>query len=354
MVSRSSAIEYANNLGATDDLIRKSRQHSSNGSSIRIPAANALLRKLGGKWRFDSEKALKDFVYDNLNSLLGMTPLQRQYYVNSEVGDILAIDQNKRLVVLELKNSEDEYIVQQLTRYYATLREEKAEPPEVDSSHPSRLIAITPKFHKHNLIDRQYSKLDFEFLEFELVQEINHLYLNLKNIDNGKLITAEITLPEKEAYKLSGNLPKPPRALQTILTKGNSDAKERLLEVRERILGFHERVHEISATGVIKYGRGTNKLCAEIRLDSSLNRPFLWLYLPITHLGRLAVGRMKIWTNDWNNIQFINHIPPEKRSGLKYKFDYFKQYIELANATNQSNQLDILLDIALETWLERL
>lgn len=354
MVSRSSVIEYANNLGATGDLIKKARQHSSNSSSITIPAANAVLRKLGGKWRFDSEKALKDFVYDNLNSLLGMTPLQRQYYVNSEVGDILAIDHNKRLVVLELKNSENECIVQQLTRYYATLREEKTELPKVNSRHPIRLIAITPRFHKHNLIDRQYSKLGFEFLEFELVQEINHLYLKFQNIDTGKVITAEITLPEKEAYKLSGNIPKPPRALQTILSTATSDAKDRLLEVRERILGFHGRVHEISASGVIKYGRRINKLCAEIRLDSSLNRPFLWLYLPITYAGRPAVGRMKIWTTDWNNIQFLNHIPPNKRNGLRYKIDYFKKYIELAKATNESNQLDILLDIALETWLERI
>lgn len=353
MVSRSSAIEYANNLGATGNVIRKSRQHSSNGSSIKIPAANGLLKKLGGKWRFDSEKALKDFFYDNLNSLLGMTPLQRQYYVNSEVGDILAIDQNKRLVVLELRNTDDEYIVQQLTRYYASLHKEKAELPEVDSRHPSRLIAIMPEFYKHNLIDREYSKLAFEFLEFELLQTNNHLYLSLRNIEIGKVLTAEITLPAKELYKLSENLPKAPRALQTILSTGTSDTKDRLLEVRERILGFHERVHEISASGVIKYGRGTNKLCAEIRLDSSLNRPFLWLYLPITYAGRPAIGRMKIWTNDWNNIQFVHHIPQNKRSGLKYKFDNFKQYIELAKATNQSNQLDILLDLALETWLER-
>lgn len=310
MVRRSKLIEQSIKYGARgeqftkyqEDLRKKSRQRSLNGSSIRIPASNALLKISGGKWGFDSEKALEDFVYDNLNSLLCITPLQRQYYVDSQVCDILAIDQNKRLVLIELKNSEDRYIVQQLTRYFASLREKKAFPPEVDCHQPSRLIAITPRFHQHNLIDREYSKLSFEFLEFDVIQEDNCLYLTLENIDTNEVIKATLPYQEKDAYKLTENLPDPPKALQNILTKGTSETKNRLLEIRQRILGFHERIQEITATGVIKYGRGKTKLCAEIRFDSSSNRPCIWLYLPITHMGKTAVGRMRIWTNDWNTI----------------------------------------------------
>lgn len=358
-----------------EDLRKKSRQRSSNGRAIRLPASNALLKKSGGKWGFDSEKALEDFVYDNLNSLLDMTPLQRQYYINGEKSDILALDQNKRLVLLELKNEEYRHIVQQLTRYYAGLREEKPFQSEVDFSLQLRLIAITPRFHKHSLIDREYSKLDFEFLEFEVSQENNHFYLMLKNIDTGQVIKTEMAYQEKDAYKLPENLPEPPKALQNILSKGTSDAKKRLLEIRERILGFHERIQEISATGVIKYGRGKTKLCAEINLDtggerpysslidtepysslySSLKRPFLWLYLPITRMGRPAVGRMRIRTNDWKNIQSIEYIPPGKRSSrASYNFNDFKQNIGITGDKNQSDQLDILIDIALKTWLNRL
>lgn len=147
------------------------------------------------------------------------------------------------------------------------------------------------------------------------------------------------------------------------MSKGTSDAKKRILEIRSRILGFHERIYEITATGVVKYGRGKTKLCAEIRLDSSdlssppdssPKRPFLWLYLPIIHMGKPAVGRMQVWTNDWNNIQSINYIPLGKRSGRRYNIDNLEQYNKLAKATNQSNQLDILVDIALEAWLSRL
>lgn len=75
------------------------------------------LRKTGQKWEFESEAALEDFVWANLKKLLKLTPLKRQYRVNGQICDIVAVDKNKRLVVLELKNGEDRYIVQQLTRY---------------------------------------------------------------------------------------------------------------------------------------------------------------------------------------------------------------------------------------------
>ncbi|MEC4986752.1 MAG: endonuclease NucS, partial [Oscillatoria sp. PMC 1076.18] len=69
-------------------------------------------------WQFDSEAVLEDFVWDNLETLLGLTPLERQYSVNGQYCDLIALGENQQLVVIELKNTEDRYIVQQLTRYY--------------------------------------------------------------------------------------------------------------------------------------------------------------------------------------------------------------------------------------------
>ena len=134
-------------------------------------------------WKFDSEADLEDFVWDNLNSLLSLTPLKRQFYAKTEVCDILAIGQNRQLVVLELKNTEDRYIVQQLTRYYESLLEKKPFETEVDYRLPIRLVAITPSFHRHNFLDQKHHKLDFEFLLFEVIQERNQLYFSLKKIN---------------------------------------------------------------------------------------------------------------------------------------------------------------------------
>jgi RecB family endonuclease NucS len=75
------------------------------------------IRKALSGWVFGSEALLEDFVWSNLQPLFGLTPLKRQYYCNNEVSDILAIDDRGGLVILELKNVEDRYLIQQLTRY---------------------------------------------------------------------------------------------------------------------------------------------------------------------------------------------------------------------------------------------
>lgn len=71
-----------------------------------------MLKKVNEKWHFASESNLEDFVWSKLNSLFGLSPLKRQYTVYGDICDILALDGNSRLVVIELKNTEDRYIVQ--------------------------------------------------------------------------------------------------------------------------------------------------------------------------------------------------------------------------------------------------
>lgn len=63
-----------------------------------------MLRKTGSRWEFESELALENFAWANLKSLFGLTALKRQYYSNGEICDILALDKERRLVIIELKN----------------------------------------------------------------------------------------------------------------------------------------------------------------------------------------------------------------------------------------------------------
>ena len=49
------------------------------------------LRKTGTGWEFASEAALEDFIWLNLAQLFGLTPLKRQYSVDGQICDILAI-----------------------------------------------------------------------------------------------------------------------------------------------------------------------------------------------------------------------------------------------------------------------
>ncbi|NES03910.1 MAG: hypothetical protein F6K22_14290 [Okeania sp. SIO2F4] len=62
-----------------------------------------------------------------------------------------------------MKNIEDRGIVQQLTRYYDALLDEKPFSDKVDYQQPARLVAITPSFHRDNLQIENIILLTFSF-----------------------------------------------------------------------------------------------------------------------------------------------------------------------------------------------
>lgn len=131
--------------------------------------------------KFKTEADLEDFVWVHLQQLLNMKPLKRQYVVGGEVCDILATSTSGSLVILELKNQVDRYLVQQLTRYYENVVVEKPFESEVNYSLPIQLIGIAPSFHRHNLIDQKYSRLKIEFLSFSLENKQNEIHFKLLN-----------------------------------------------------------------------------------------------------------------------------------------------------------------------------
>jgi Endonuclease NucS len=129
---------------------------------------SAIIKKKDGSIEFKSEMELENFVFIHLDRLLNLSPVARQYRIGTEICDVLATDSKKRLSIIELKNSEDRYIVQQLTRYYHGLIESKPKLDGIDYRKPVKLIAIVPSFHAHNFVDRIYTKLDFDFFTFDL------------------------------------------------------------------------------------------------------------------------------------------------------------------------------------------
>lgn len=264
--------------------------------------ASANLRKRGSGWEFEDEATLEDFVWENLQSLFGLCPLKRQYIINDQRCDILALTEGKQLVVLELKNAEDRYIVQQLTRYYAALREEQPFAEQVDYEQPIRLIAVAPSFHRDNFTDRKYCHLDIQFLQFQVVVDGEKFYWQLKDIDSEKVSQFEIPYQESN---FDENIPAPPRALLNRLSKCSNEEQQEVLKIRRQFLSFDSRMAETPETGCFTYGKG-KKLCAEFRFDSKSNQPVLFLWLPMIN-ERPITGRTRIWTN-WQNISHIAYV----------------------------------------------
>ncbi|MEG4329550.1 endonuclease NucS [Microcoleus sp. AT3-A2] len=265
--------------------------------------SSAALRKTGSGWEFANEEALEDFVEVHLQILLGLTVIKRQFTVNEQRCDIIAVDENQRLVVLELKNGEDRYVVQQLTRYYDALLEHKPFGDRVDYAQPVRLIAIAPKFHRDNFTDRKYHGLFFQFLQFAIVPDGEKLYLHFKDVDAEHIARVEITYRERESTE---NIPSPPKALLKLLSNCDLSQQQEILKTRQKLLCFDKRMEEVVSAGSIKYGKGNSKnskFCAELCSDSK-GTIILFLWVPLKGLTSNTIGRARIWTN-WNDKALI-------------------------------------------------
>ena len=94
------------------------------------------------EFKFEDENALETFVEANLDKLFEIQAIARQYRVNGEICDLLAVDKNRALTIIELKNTEDRYVVQQITRYYHSIYEEKPFSDRIDYDQSIRLIII--------------------------------------------------------------------------------------------------------------------------------------------------------------------------------------------------------------------
>ncbi len=314
--------------------------------------SSAALKKTGTGWEFVNEAALEDFVWDNLKPLLNLTSLKRQYFVRGEICDILAVDDNRQLVVLELKNTEDRYIVQQLTRYYDALLEVKPFDTEVDYGKPIRLIAIAPIFHKHNEIDRKHHNLVFDFLKVSISKESDKFYLHLHNADTEQIFKTEIFYREIDFSIFKADLLKPSQIFLNWLSSYNSDEQEKILKVREQILSFDKRMQEVTETKSIKYGRGKTKPCAEFCFERKSKKIVLFLWLPIPNRKRHAVGRMQIGiTDDYKGYWGWGHQP----DGIgKMEVGRMNFYHLTQDDKWIAGYLDEIVDEALETWIRRL
>jgi RecB family endonuclease NucS len=275
-------------------------------------ASKIVLHQTSSGWVFANEAVLEKFVWENLQQIFGLSPLRRQYTSKGEICDILAVDADNGLVILELKNAEDRYLVQQLTRYYSNLLEEKPFLQEVDYSRPVRLISIAPIYHRHNLIDRKYNRLNIDFFMFSIVSDNEEFYLSLQDFEQDSIYKKHpIPYQPIEKFLLEG-VSEPPELLIKWLGACTKEEQEGFLKVRSRMLSCNQGIKEFVNKKTIHYGVGKSKLCAEICLQHKTQIPilFLWLPTPSTYLWRSkrTRGRLRIWT-DGQRISHVGHVP---------------------------------------------
>ena len=336
-------------------------------------------------WRFQSELHLETFISETIKPLLNLKQLARQYYLNNQVCDLLAVTQKQQLAIVELKNMEDRYIIQQLTRYYEAVREYQPFSEKVNYQLPIRLIAIAPQLHQHNLIDQKYSQLTFELFTFRiLVTETDGFYFELNDLDSKQKVRLDI--PKKfhsflccndgEISQLLSFQLSPPKSLRKLTEELASEQQAYILAIRKQLLIFDERMIELGRTTRTIYGlrKGDKniyqtKLCAEFMpVMPGILRPRLLLRLPYPKREFGGAGRTykkeKVKGLTWVEIRHENEWNPDSAIRLffyigkslnRYSYTcdlstYSNFYRELRNESESFHTLDDLLALSLKEW----
>ncbi|MEH2213960.1 endonuclease NucS domain-containing protein [Nostoc sp.] len=263
---------------------------------------NVALRKTEQGWKFIDESELETFVWDNLEEIFELKPLTRQLSIKGEICDILATGENNQLAIIELKNTEDRYVINQLTRYYDNLLEEQPLKHNINYDEQIRLLAICPSFHRHNLIDEKHSRLNFNLFNFFIVYENNEFYFHLSQIHNQsktkiiKINYQEVNFQNQE----TDNIPEPPRLLLDWLGSLTNTEIENLTKIRHQILTFDRRLEETVVNKSIiyasKYGKEKIRPCAELCFDRKSKKILLFLWLIIPNRQNKTIVRMQIDT----------------------------------------------------------
>lgn len=336
-------------------------------------------------WRFQSELYLENFVSETIEPLLNLKQLARQYYLNNQVCDLLAVAQKQQLAIVELKNMEDRYIIQQLTRYYEAVREYQPFSEEVNYQLPIRLIAIAPQLHQHNLIDQKYSQLTFELFTFRILAKgADSFCFELNDLDSKQKVT--LNIPKKFHPFLCGNDEEisqpsffqlsPPKSLRILTEELSSEQEAYILAIRKKLLVFDERMIEVGKTTRTMYGmrKGDKdiyqtKLCAEFMPTMPGDRrPRLLLRLPYPKREFGGSGRTykkeKVkglaWVeirheNEWNRDSAIKLFFYIGKSLNRYSYTcdlstYSNLYRELTVKSDSFHTLDDLLALSLKEW----
>ncbi|MBD2110030.1 endonuclease NucS domain-containing protein [Nodosilinea sp. FACHB-13] len=332
-------------------------------------------------WAFHTEFDLEEFVWANLKPLLDLKPLARQYIIEGQICDILATTSKRQLVVLELKNVEDRYVVQQLTRYYASLRHAQPFADQVDYSLPIRLIALSPTFHAHNHIDREHSRLDFEFYQFTIAGADNRFNFQIASADLAAELAVEVdpkfypflrsTEGDLELTTSTRVVGRPPKSLRTQLEQMTPERAELVSALRLQILEFDERMREVGRSTRTQYGLAKGekdvyktKLCAEFFPPGGFNLPALYLMLPYAKKEFGAPGhrykqeRVKglAWAGIslWSEEKTVTFYLGKSRAGLtQYHFTYggyAKLCDPLLGYRPQFESVEDLVALALAEW----
>ena len=270
-----------------------------------------MLRPFKGKFLLKSESLLEEFIWLNLDRLLKINPLKRQYIVNNKNRtDILGLTQERRLAIVELKKKGGKGSIDQLIRYKENLLKYSSQSSvlsEVDLKRDFVLIAIAGHF---SLQARNYANSRLPealLLTYEIQKAQNNEYsLILRNYNNKFYSKVKIDIIEDSLFNSL------PSFLQGYLID-NVQHCAPIFSIIKQILSYSPDLKFETRSSYsngnfqkyltfAKYNKNqeilNNKICAEFSyyysLDKTINGLFFSVYLPTIQLDIRNIKRQKL------------------------------------------------------------
>ena len=262
-----------------------------------LRAIAKMLRPFRGKFLLKSESLLEEFIWLNLDRLLKINPLKRQYIVNNKNRtDILGLTQEQNLAIIELKKKGGKGSIDQLIRYKGNILKYSSQSSilsEVDFDRDFVLIAIAGHFSQQAR-DYANSKLpEALLLTYEIQKAQNNEYLLILRSHNNKFYSkVKIDIIEDSLFDSL------PSFLQGYLID-NVQHCAPILSIIKQILSYSPNLKFETRSSYsngnfqkyltfAKYNKNNeilnNKICAEFSyyygLDKTINGLFFSVYLP--------------------------------------------------------------------------
>lgn len=288
------------------------------------------LRVYGEVAEFETERHLEWFFWDTVLAQIGLQPLKTQYTCREGRCDILAKGSENQLVIIELKNTQDPHVIDQITAYFDALKEEQPFAEQVDYSKPIELYTVCPTYTDRIESIIKYHQLDFTLLSYTVKSYEKGFIFQLYQWLTGTEV-ARREIPAETASLTTYNIPSPPKLFVDLLGKCSEDEKQWVLKIRDQIYQFSEKlnykIYEQVDGKWIRFERNKQNSIAEVGWDSKRDTLAIYIWLPFTTVsGRLHIGRecrdtfkrtamMRLWVVD-EIVKYVGFIKNGRKSWL--------------------------------------
>jgi hypothetical protein len=237
---------------------------------------------------------------------------------HSSVGAWTITGNNNQLIIIELKNTKDSHIFEQITAYFDALENERPFSEQIDYNQTIELITVCPTYSdRARYIMSHISNLKAIYYELKPQQQ-NLKFTLFDYLSKSELVSIQISTSSRLTPEI--NLPVAPKSFIDLLNKCSIEEKDWAILIRNQIHNFSQEFNlRISETPVgkwLRFEKTKQFPIAEIGWDAKRSNLAIYLWLPfLTINGRINNSRdsyhrtsmMQIWVVN-RNVQYLAYI----------------------------------------------